>query len=289
VWGRPGHALAGRRTQGWAVVVRSPRRKRTGEVARQIAPGVFCLGPWGHTQTAVYFVRSGRSWALVDAGWASDGPRIERAAGSLFGTGSHPAAILLTHCHPDHAGSALRLARAWDCPVYLHPAELPVATGEFAAMVATAGPLDQWVILPLMRAMGRRRREAVLARGSLGHIARSFEPGSGVPGLPGWQCIPTPGHTRGHVSYFRPADRVLIAGDALVTVKINSLAGLLLPRPGLSGPPWYTTWNRRAAGQSIGRLARLEPAVLAGGHGNPMTGTGTAAAVSAFAGLISDR
>jgi hypothetical protein len=72
-------------------------------------------------------------------------------------------------------------------------------------------------------------------------------------------------------------------------VKINSLGGLLIPRPGLSGPPWYTTWNRRTARQSIGTLARLEPTVLAGGHGKPMTGTGTADAVSAFAGLISDR
>lgn len=212
-----------------------------------------------------------------------------RTAGFLFGPGSPPAAILLTHCHPDHDGSALRLARTWDCPVYMHPAELPIATGEFAAMVATAGPLDRWVILPLMRAMGRRRREAVLAQGSLHQVARTFEPGSGVPGLPGWECIPTPGHTPGHVSYFRPEDRVLIAGDALVTVKINSLTGLLLPRPGLSEPPWYTTWNRRAARQSIGRLARLKPAVLGGGHGTPMTGTETAAAVSAFAGLTSDR
>jgi glyoxylase-like metal-dependent hydrolase (beta-lactamase superfamily II) len=258
-------------------------------MAREIAPGVFCLGPWGHTQTAVYFVRSGPSWVLVDAGWANDGPRIERAAGTVFGAGSRPAAILLTHCHPDHDGSALALARSWGCPVYLHPAELPIAVGEFAAMVATAGPLDRWVILPLMRAMGGRRREAVLARGSLRPVARTFEPGAGVPGLPGWQCIPTPGHTPGHVSYFRPQDRVLIAGDALVTVRINSLTGLLRPRPGLSGPPWYTTWDRRAARQSIRRLARLNPAVLAGGHGTPLTGTETAAAVSAFAGLITDR
>ena len=87
------------------------------------------------------------------------------------------------------------------------------------------------------------------------------------------------------MSYFRPTDRVLIAGDALVTLKINSWTGLLLQRPGLSGPPWYTTWNRQAARQSIQRLARLNPAVLAGGHGEPMTGAGTAAAIAAFAGL----
>lgn len=69
--------------------------------------------------------------------------RIERAAESLFGAGSRPAAILLTHDHPDHEGSALRLARTWDGAVYMHPKELPIATGDFAAMVASAMPLDE--------------------------------------------------------------------------------------------------------------------------------------------------
>ena len=255
------------------------------DVAREIAPDVFYLGPWGRTQTVVYFVRSGPSWVLIDAGWANDASRIERAAGSLFGGDSRPAAILLTHCHPDHAGSALPLALAWDCAVYVHPAELPIATGDFAAMVATAGPLDRWVVLPLLRAMGKRRREAVFAQSSLSEVARTFEPEAGVPGLPGWECIPTPGHTPGHVSYFRPGDRALITGDALVTLRLNSWSGLFLGRPGLSGPPWYTTWSRRAARESVERLARLEPTVLAGGHGKPMTGPGTAAAVRAFARL----
>lgn len=266
-----------------------PFRSRAGGSAWEIAPDVFCLGPWGRTLTDVYFVRSGSSWVLIDAGWPDDGPRIAAAAEPLCGAGSHPAAILLTHAHPDHDGSALWLARAWDCPVYLHPAELPVAMGDFAAMADAAGPLDRWVILPVMRAMGRRRREAILARGSLAAVARAFDPVSGVPASPGWECIPTPGHTPGHVSYFRRADRVLIAGDALVTAQVNSLTGLLLQRPGVSGPPWYTTWNRQVAKESAARLARLRPAVLAGGHGEPMTGTRTAEAVSTFAGLADDR
>jgi glyoxylase-like metal-dependent hydrolase (beta-lactamase superfamily II) len=276
------------RADGRVVVMTRPRREDTAELAREIASDVFCLGPWGRTQTDVYFVRTGPSWVLIDAGWAKDVSRIQRAAGSLFGTDSRPVAILLTHCHPDHAGAARPLARAWGCAVYMHPDELPLATADFAAMVASAGPLDRYLILPLMRAMGRRRREAVLARSSLGDVARTFEPGAGVPGLPGWECVPTPGHTPGHVSYFRPSDRVLITGDALVTLKVNSWAGLLLRRPGLSGPPWYTTWSPRAARESIGRLARLEPTVLAGGHGRPMTGAGTAEALSAYARFAPD-
>jgi len=48
------------------------------QAALEIAPDVYCLGPWGRTQTNVDFVCSGASWVLIDAGWASDGPRIER-------------------------------------------------------------------------------------------------------------------------------------------------------------------------------------------------------------------
>ncbi|NTW40710.1 MAG: MBL fold metallo-hydrolase [Cellulomonadaceae bacterium] len=252
-------------------------------ITHEIAPGVHHLGLPGRVQNAVYLVRSGASWVLIDTGWASDGPRIEEATAALLGDGARPAAILLTHCHPDHAGSALQLARAWGCAVSMSPAELPIATGDFAAMQDCAGPLDRRVVLPLMRAMGRRRREKVLAGSSLTEVAQAFEPDAGVPWLPDWECLPTPGHTPGHVSYFRRADRVLITGDALMTLKVNSWSGLLLQRQGLSGPPWYTTWNRRAARESIDALAALEPAVLAGGHGRPLTGPTTAARVRAFA------
>jgi glyoxylase-like metal-dependent hydrolase (beta-lactamase superfamily II) len=249
------------------------------EILGEVAPGVYCLGPWGRFQTNVYLVRSGTSWVLIDAGWASDAVRIERAVRSLLGTGQRPEAILLTHCHPDHSGSAGALARRWGCPVWLHPDELPIATGDFAAMQACAHPLDRWIVLPLMRAMGSRRREAQLARGSLADVARTFTPGTDLPGLPDWDCVPTPGHTPGHVSYLRRHDRVLVSGDALFTLQIETVRGLLLPRPGLSGPPWYTTWDRRTAVASVAALLRLEPSVIAGGHGTPLAGVTAAAAL----------
>ena len=270
-------------------MARLPEPESTPGGAREIAPDVYCLGPRGRTQTDVYFVRSGSSWALVDAGWAKDGPSIKRAAESVFGADTPPVSILLTHVHPDHAGSALELARIWECPVYMHPDELPIANGDLAAMTKYAGPLDHWVVLPLMRAMGRRRREAMLARSSLSDVSRPFEPGAGVPGLPGWECIPTPGHTPGHVSFFRASDGVLVTGDAVVTLRLNSLAGLLLGRQGLSGPPRYTSWSWRAAKESVAKLARLEPNVLAGGHGTHLTGPGTAGVVRAFADRFSGR
>jgi glyoxylase-like metal-dependent hydrolase (beta-lactamase superfamily II) len=260
------------------------------DIPREIAPDVYCLGPQGSMQTNVYFVRSGPAWALIDAGWAKDGPRIKQAAESLFGAQSHPTAILLTHCHPDHSGSALQLARIWECLVYVHAAELPIAAGDFAAMARYAGPLDTWLILPLMRLMGRRRREAMILESSLKDAARPLATTDrALPGLQGWEYVPTPGHTPGHVSFFRASDRVLISGDAVVTLKLNSVLDVLLHRQGLSGPPWYTSWSWPIAQESVATLSKLEPNVLAPGHGASMTGVDTARKLRVFADRFSSR
>jgi glyoxylase-like metal-dependent hydrolase (beta-lactamase superfamily II) len=260
---------------------RPPRETRAGPI--EIAPDVYCLGPWGRTQTNVYLVHAGLSWALVDAGWAQDAERIEAATHSLLGSGVAPSAILLTHDHPDHAGSAHVLAESWRCPILLHSAEVPIAMGDFGAMERFAGPLDRRVILPVMRAIGDRRREAILERGSLAGMIRELEADGSIPGLDGWSWIPTPGHTPGSVAYVRAADRVALTGDALVTLLVNSPSGFVRGRQGLSSPPWYTTWDAREADASIEAIAALEPAVVGGGHGRPMSGPGTPAAVRSFA------
>ena len=249
----------------------------------EIARDVFCLGPRGRSQTNVYLVRDESAWALVDAGWQQDGPRIDAAVHRLLGLDTRPAAILLTHVHPDHAGSARALSEAWGCPILLHPAEIPIAAGDFATMERCAGPLDRWVILPAMRAMGRRRREAVLARGRFAELTTRLPADGTIPGLGGWEWVATPGHTPGHVSFVRGADRVVLTGDALVTLLVNSPAGVLVGRHGLSGPPWYTTWDRRASAASIRDLAALEPTVVGSGHGRPLTGPGAPEAVRLFA------
>jgi glyoxylase-like metal-dependent hydrolase (beta-lactamase superfamily II) len=261
-------------------------RQGTGEEPVEIAPDVLCLGPWGRSQTNVYFVRGGSEWVLVDAGWERDTARIETAARRLTGPDASPAAILLTHDHPDHAGAAKALAAAWRCEILLHPAEAPIANGDFAAMERAAGPLDRWVILPLMRAIGERRRTEAIARSSLAGLFRELEPDGALPGLDGWRWLATPGHTPGHVSFVRSADRVVLTGDALVTLRVNALDGMLLGRGGLSGPPWYTTWDRRAARASIAAIASLEPLVVGGGHGHPLIGPGTPDAVRSFAARV---
>jgi glyoxylase-like metal-dependent hydrolase (beta-lactamase superfamily II) len=252
----------------------------------EIASGVFCIGPHGRTQTNVYLVRAGSTWALVDAGWAGDFERIQAAVRGIVGSGDMPSAILATHAHPDHTGAAWALAEAWHCPILLHELELPLAGGDFAAMNRYAGPLDRYVILPTMRVIGKRRREAALSAASFASLVRPLPPGGRIPELEGWRWIATPGHTPGHVSFLRSADRIILSGDALVTLRVNALTGFVLGRQGFSGPPWYTTWNKQLARASVRRLAAHEPSVVAGGHGRPMAGPETVAALRKFAATV---
>jgi len=263
-------------------------------LCREVAPGVFCMETGkGISRSNVYFVRSGSAWVLVDAALANCGRLIRKTAEALFGANTPPASILLTHDHPDHAGSALELARMWCCPVYVHPDELPlVAIQDLTSIRKYANPLDRWIILPLLRAMPRGRVEAMFASASIQEVVQAFDPDAAVPDLPDWECIPTPGHTPGHVAFFRTSDRVLITGDAIVTVDLNSLWGFLwwglrLSKQRVSGPPWYSTWNWRAAQESVAVLAGLEARVLASGHGMPMSGDETARELRAFADTFS--
>jgi glyoxylase-like metal-dependent hydrolase (beta-lactamase superfamily II) len=247
----------------------------------EVATGVYCLSLGrGIRQCNVHFVQSGSSWNLIDAGWQNQGRLIRRAAGSLFGADKPPVAILLTHIHPDHSGSALELTQTWNLPIYVHPDEMPLVPG--GLIPEYFSPLDRWLIAPLMKLIPRRVRESKLAEESLAGVARAIDLSAGVPGLPDWQCVPTPGHTPGHMAFFRKSDSVLIAGDAVLTVNINSPWELLLNRHRVSGPPWIATWNWRMAKQSVAVLAALEPRVLACGHGKVMMGSETAGELRAF-------
>ena len=73
-------------------------------------------------------------------------------------------------------------------------------------------------------------------------------------GLPGWRVIETPGHSPGHVSLFRESDGVLIAGDAFVTTKQESLLAVMTQRQELRGPPMYFTCDWDAARESVQKL-----------------------------------
>lgn len=249
----------------------------TRPTAERIARDVHAYAP-SPLAGNVYLVGTGDAWALIDAGMPRQGARIQRVAAAQFGPSARPSAILLTHVHPDHAGSALELARAWQVPVYLHPAEMDLATArDLATVTRYATPLDRAVVLPLMRLMPRRRVEAMIEGDSLEGWARPLPSDSTVPGLPGWRWVATPGHSPGHVAFHREEDGVLITGDALLTVNLGSPAGFVqaLLRRGparLCDPPRYLDLDHAAAVASAAALARLRPRVVAPGHGRPLAG-----------------
>ena len=204
-------------------------------------------------------------WVLVDAGLTGTAGRIRAAAEYLFGAGARPRAIVMTHGHFDHVGALRTLADHWDVPIYAHEQEFPYLTGR-----VDYPPPDPTVGGGLMaRSSFLFPRHGVDVRDRLVVL-----PADGsVPPMPGWRWVHTPGHTPGHVSFFRDSDRALIAGDAFITTKQESLFAVAAQKSEIHGPPWYYTIDWTAARGSVDRLAALLPRVAVTGHGPPMHGT----------------
>jgi glyoxylase-like metal-dependent hydrolase (beta-lactamase superfamily II) len=219
------------------------------EIARDVAivPGLIAN---------CYLVGPPDGWVLIDAGTPGNDRKIARAAEKRFGAGSRPQAILLTHGHFDHAGSAAPLADRWGVRIFAHATELPYLTGR-----QHYPPLD------------------TTKPGFFSNLARFF-PSSTVDlgkrvaeferAPSGWEILETPGHTVGHVSLFRPTDGVLIAGDAVTTMDLDSFVGTIFKTPKVCGPPVPATFDWESARASVRMLAALQPSCIAAGHGSPM-------------------
>jgi len=93
-----------------------------------------------------------------------------------------------------------------------------------------------------------------------------------VPHMPGWRWIATPGHSPGHVSFWRESDRTLIAGDAFVTTAQESVYAALTQETEIHGPPMYYTTDWDSARRSVQTLAQLQPELVITGHGRPLHG-----------------
>jgi glyoxylase-like metal-dependent hydrolase (beta-lactamase superfamily II) len=204
-------------------------------------------------------------WMLVDGGigteeaWEALDAGVTEAAGGWNGVCLH----VITHMHVDHVGLAVRALRA---------APAPLAMGALDAermAFAAANPEDEAAYrASLLRRAGApeemvRAVEATisgskaLAPPFAADVLLRGEDGD-LPGAPGWRWVWTPGHTAGHVSLHRPADGVLIAGDAVLP-RITPTLGV----------------NRQRAdpvGDYVAALERLEalaPVLVLGGHGAP--------------------
>ncbi len=229
---------------------------------QEIVPGVAYLPL---TIENVYFVgEPGQPWVLVDTGTPGETARIRAAAAERYGENARPQAILLTHGHTDHAGSAAPLAEAWNVPIYAHPLEFPYLTGQ-----SKYPPKDPTV----GGAMALISRVFPMNIVNLSGLLQPLPDGGVVPGLPDWQWHFTPGHAPGHVSYFNADKSVLLAGDAFATVNLNSFSALMTKKPEISLPPPPFTCDWDAARKSVVQLAELGPVALGAGHGAPMSGS----------------
>jgi glyoxylase-like metal-dependent hydrolase (beta-lactamase superfamily II) len=204
-------------------------------------------------------------WVLIDAGLPGSATKIKAHAEEVFGPANPPAAIVLTHAHFDHAGSLDKLLKLWpEVAVYAHPLELPYLTGR-----SSYPPPDPTVGGGLMAWSSFIYPKHPY---DLGDRVHALPEDGSVPGLPGWRWLHTPGHTPGHVSFFREEGRVLVVGDAFTTVRGESAIATFTQQQEVHGPPAYFTPDWDSARVSVAELVSLVPEVGATGHGIPMHG-----------------
>lgn len=226
----------------------------------EVAPGVIGLRTL-FVNVAI-ISQSSSDWILVDTGLESYADSIIKFAKEKFK--QPPVAIILTHGHFDHIGTIKELIEEWNVPVYAHPLELPFLTGveDYPPADPAVGGGLMSMISPLFSNRGI----------DLGSAVHPLPEDRTVPGAKGWQWIHTPGHSPGHISLFRPEDKVLIAGDAFLTVKQESVFAVATQHHVVHGPPAYFTTDWENAEKSVRTLALLNPHIVLTGHGLPMEG-----------------
>jgi hydroxyacylglutathione hydrolase len=145
---------------------------------------VFDRNPWG-TNCWLLGAEGGDDAVVVDPGFE---PEEVRAL--LDAAGRSPAAVLLTHAHADHAGTAGSFAGD-DVPVFCHPADVLAFTDPVAwRRDASPNPLAEVKDL------------------------RSIEDGD-VLAFAGFELTVwhTPGHTPGHCVFRVDGDVLVFSGD----------------------------------------------------------------------------
>jgi len=209
---------------------------------KQLADGLWQLRGLPPNAINVYLAGD----VLIDAATRRAGRRILRQL-----RGRAVSAHALTHAHPDHQGASHEVCEALRIPLWC---------GE-----ADAGDMEQGTI-PLRQPDHPVNR--LINRFWLGPphpVARRLREGDEVAGF---AVLDVPGHSAGHVAYWRERDRVLILGDVLTNM--DTLTGI----PGLHEPKRIFTPDPARNRASARRLAELRPALTCFGHGAPLRDPG---------------
>ena len=209
---------------------------------RRLADGLEQLRGFPPNAINVYLLGD----VAVDAGSRHAARRILRQL-----RGRRLAAHALTHAHPDHQGSSARLCRERGLPLWCGEGDIPAAT---SGDIARFQP-DRTINGVMHRAFS-----------GPGHpVDRALSEGDEVAGF---TVLEVPGHSAGHIAFWRERDRALVLGDVLNNMNLRT--GM----PGLHEPPEAFTPDPQRNRQSARRLAELRPALACFGHGPPLRDPG---------------
>jgi glyoxylase-like metal-dependent hydrolase (beta-lactamase superfamily II) len=203
---------------------------------RQVAAGVWLLAGFPPYLFNVYLMED----VLVDAAtrWARG--RVLRQLRRR-----PPRLVALTHCHPDHQGVARLVCRQFKVPLACHELDVPATEGH----------------APMVPGNRILRLGVRLWAGPPAPVQRPLRDGDEVAGF---RVVHTPGHTPGHIVFFRESDRVAVAGDLLANMNF------LTWQPGLREPPPFFSHSTEENRRSIRKLIALRPSVVCFGHGPPL-------------------
>lgn len=225
----------------------------------RVVEGVYRISlAWSN----VYLLVDGEEAALIDTGLQADRAALLAGMAQVGVRKEQVRAVYLTHAHCDHAGNAAHFGAqgAGRAAIHLHAEEArflspPRATYAPSGWRALARPATSLLFLAgeWRYPVERCPPDVLLQDGQC-----LPAPGGGL------RVVACPGHTRGHVAYFRERDGLLFSGDALLNViPVRRVTGLSLAPDVLAADP--------AQGrQSARRLVGLRPAALLSGHGWPL-------------------
>lgn len=195
---------------------------------------------------------------LIDAGFPGSRDDVLTSLRQLGFEPGDLRAILLTHAHVDHFGSAIWFAKTHGTPVYCHADEVGHSKREYLQQASPADLLAHaWQPRWIKWSLDIARKGALVRTGIPTTEALTEDVAETLPGRP--LAVPTPGHTGGHCSYV--VDGVLVSGDALVT------GHPLAPHAGPQLLPGVFNHDEQGCVRSLAALAMLETDTLIPGHG----------------------
>lgn len=231
---------------------------------RTVADGVYRVGTrWAN----FYLVSEDGAFTLIDAGYPRYWTRLLRAVQGLGSTPNAIRAVVVTHHHIDHVGTAKRLRSEAGSRVFVHEGDAPIVTGDRPSHVPPGFYRQSW-----RPSMANYLLHSAMTGGASYRPVPSVEALGedqvlDVPGRP--RIIYTPGHTRGHCSVLLPERGVLFSGDAMVNFDYAT------GRDGLRQHRFNE--DRELALASLDRLDAHDAEIVLFGHGDPWTrGSGKA-------------